>query len=143
MGLSVEQWAAGSSAVVLGTVGDIGDAQWNTKDGMPPTQVPPAYSDVMRLIRIDQMETLKGQLTSSTAWIPGGTIGCLTFVVDEYTPVIGSKYVFFMRDLDPLTGLKGTSRVRLMWPVNDDGTVATQIDGSLSLDEFRALVAGS
>lgn len=143
MGLSVQQWASASTAVVSGTVEEIGDAQWNTPDGKAPVNQPAAYWDVMRLIRLAPVDTLKGQLSSTTAWVPGGTIGCLTFVVEGYDVEVGQEYLFFMRDIDPDTGLQGTSRARLIWPIREDGTVSTPIDGRLSVVEIAERIAGS
>lgn len=142
MGLSVEQWAAASTAVLHGTVEDIGEAQWNTRDGKPPIgEKPIAYSDLLRLIRIAPAESLKGQLSSDVLWIPGGTIGCVTFIAEGFDLEVGGEYVFFLRDLEPLSGLTGIPRARLVWPIQKDGTVATQIDGSLSIDTFRERVS--
>lgn len=143
LALSLEQWAAASTSVVRATVADIGDAQWNTIDGRAPAGRQPQPADFMRLIKLAPAETMKGELSSTIAWIPGGTIGCLTFNIDEYSVEIGQEYLFFMRDLDPATGLQGTIRARLLWPIEADGRVTTPSDGKLSVAEIAARVAGA
>ena len=141
--LSVEQWASASTSVVRATVEDIGDTQWNTADGKAPASRKAESSDLMRLVKLAPSDTLKGQLSSTIAWIPGGTIGCLTYLMDEYAVKVGQEYLFFMRDLDPATGLKGTLRARLMWPIQADGTVSTPAEGRLSIVEIAKRIAGT
>jgi hypothetical protein len=140
--LSLEQWAAASTSVVRATVEDIGDTQWNTADGKAPAGRKAESSDLMRLIQLAPGDTLKGQLSSTIAWIPGGTIGCLTYLIDEYAVTVGQEYLFFMRDLDPATGLKGALRARLMWPIEADGTVSTPAEGRLSIVEIAKRIVG-
>lgn len=143
MALPVEQWASSSTSVVRATVADVGDTQWNTPDGNAPAGRQAESSDFMRLIKLAPTDTLKGQLSSTTAWIPGGTIGCLTFIVDEYDVKIGQEYLFFMQDLDPATGLKGALRARLMLPIQPDGTVATPAEGKLSIVDIGKRITGT
>lgn len=141
--LSVEHWALASTAVVRATVEDIGDTQWNTPNGKAPAERQAEASDFMRLIKLAPADIMKGQLTSTVARIPGGTIGCLTFILDEYDVKVGQEYLVFMRELDPATGLRGTLNARLMWPVEADGTVTTPVEGTLTVDEIGERIAGS
>jgi hypothetical protein len=127
----IETTAAMASAVVQGRVEAVGKSQWNTVGGKLPEGEHITGLDVMRLISVRVDNVLRGEPTTTTFWISGGTIGCHTFSVTGHELEAGKEYVFFLAYFDPTSGIKGTMRVRQAWPVTD-GKVTTPTDGDLS-----------
>ncbi|MBA3851810.1 MAG: hypothetical protein H0X59_05535 [Chloroflexi bacterium] len=138
-----------SSSVVLGSVTGVGPGQWNTKDGRLPTgeDLMDPF-DVMRLLRVDVERQLgyQGAATTLIVRIRGGTIGCASFTDSEFPNVIepGQRFVLFLDGwTPPRNGLVGVQRVELMWPVDQEGRVATPEDGTLTIEELATRVAAA
>lgn len=131
----IETTAAMSSAVVQGRVEAIGKSQWNTVGGKLPEGEHITGLDVLRLISVRVDDVLRGEPTTTTYWISGGTIGCHTYSVTGHELEEGQEYVFFLAHFDPSSGIKGTLRVRQAWPVAD-GKVMTPTDGDLPTREL-------
>ena len=126
----IETAAAMSSAVVQGRIEAIGKAQWNTVGGKLPDGEHITGLDVMRLISVRVDTVLRGEPTTTTFWISGGSIGCHLFSVTGHELEEGQEYVFFLANFDPASGIRGTMRVRQAWSVTD-GKVTTPSDGDL------------
>jgi hypothetical protein len=139
---SIEINADMSSAVIRATVDAIGRAQWNTPDGRAPDLDGLSAFQVMRLVRVVPVATLSGQATTSTFWIPGGTIGCQQFSATGFELERGAEYLFFLAANDPKSGLTGTLQVREAWPVVE-GSVRSPSEGELSVDDVADRLANS
>lgn len=71
---------------------------------------------------------------------------CATFTDSDFPDIIepGQCFVFFLDDhAPPANGLAGVQRVELMWPVDDDGRVATPEDGVLTIEQLASEVAAA
>jgi hypothetical protein len=127
-----------SSAVVVGVVQDVGEAQWNTKDGGPPSDINDLNADhVMRLVRVETDQTLKGATPTGTftVYVPGGSIGCDKFIDGDHPASLtpGDTFVFFLRDTPTRIALEGTWLAAQMWSVHADATIDTPAEGKLTL----------
>lgn len=128
--------AARSVTVLVGRVTGVGAAQWNTAGGRAPATDHPDAANVMRLLRIEVEETIRGKPVPSviTIWIPGGTIGCHQFDIGG-TPrniAVGDQFVVLIGDGEPRSGLDGILPASQLWPT--DGTrVTTEFDPNLPL----------
>lgn len=131
---TIEQDAARSSAVVIGTVTGVGKAQWNTPGGRAPNGPNVGPSLVMRLLRVDVETVVRGSTTTViTVWIPGGVIGCHGFYNYGFgDPQVGSRYVFFLDGKMPRTTLEGVVGAWQMWSVEGD-RVVTSFEGRVPL----------
>lgn len=133
-----------SSAVFVGTVDDIGEAQWNTRDGRPSTaSLEP--TDVLRLIEVQVTHEIAGSPDdSSVLAVPGGQIGCHTFSggLGAIVPMnAGDQFVFFLGDRPKRDDLQHLPMAWQVLPVID-GQVGTPFDGSMRLEEFLRRTAG-
>lgn len=138
--------ARDASTSIVGTIVAIGPAQWNTRDGLPPSAPADFNAEaVLRLIRVDVSQQLAGAMQTGllTVWIPGGSIGCHTFVMDGYplTPAVGDKFAFFLQDKAPAAGISSVLRARAMWPIGADGLVTTPAEGKLTVDQLATAAA--
>lgn len=140
--MTMEQLAGASSAVVRAVVEDIGGAQWNTSDRNPPRDMEPAWWHVMRLVRLKPIEALIGEPGTTTVWVPGGTIGCLTFVVQGFEIDVGREYLFFLFDKEPSSAIEGTLQARQYWPIEGDA-VSSPLEGKLPFEVVEERLAGS
>jgi hypothetical protein len=135
---TVEQDMEAASSVVIGSIEAIGAAQWNAAGGRAPTsrgEIAPTR--VMRLVKISVEETLKGSASESiVGYVPGGQIGCHEFHLTGFPLGLrgGERFVMFMSNSAPRTGLAGVAEVWQMWPV--DGDTVTTRDGKKPLSEI-------
>ncbi|MBA2381574.1 MAG: hypothetical protein H0V73_05625 [Chloroflexi bacterium] len=130
--------AANSQTVVVGRVTGVGAAQWNTPGGRAPVTRPERSeaADVIRLIRIEVEETIRGVPVAPviTIWIPGGTIGCQRYLMGGFMDdiAIGDRYLVFVGDDSPRNGLVGVLQAWQLWPI-DGPRVTTEFVPNLSL----------
>lgn len=139
---TVEAMAAVRASIVVGTVVEVGLAQWNTEDGRVPEALDElSPDDVLRLLRVAVDDAWVGNLNGTiTVWIKGGSIGCWQFLHADFPNELekGQQFVLFLDGVAPHAGgLTGAGRVLQMWPVGDGGTVATPADGRLATSELR------
>jgi hypothetical protein len=138
---TIEQDAANSTAVVIGTVTGVGKAQWNTALGDRPNGNSTGPSQVFRLVRVDVETVVKGSVpTILTLWIPGGEIGCHGFwggIRGIGRPDVGSRYAFFLGNGASRTrrALPGVVPAWQIWPIHGD-RVTTEVEGSVPLATF-------
>jgi hypothetical protein len=138
--LPVQARAAASHSVVRGTVDAIGQAQWNTPGTKPPDAKLANSLDVMRLFRVTGATTLAGEAISADVfWVPGGTIGCVTFTIGGYDMEVGEEYLFFLAANDAKSGPAGTLEANEIWPVVD-GVVTTPTEGKMTVSQLQALI---
>ena len=134
---TVEAMAHLRLLTVAGTVTAVGPAQWNTVDAAPPNSGDVGPYDVMRVVRIDLGSTLAGQTLSTplAIWIPGGTIGCSTFIESDAPISIepGQSFVLFLDNLQPRNGLQGAFHAVQLWPIADNNIVSTPEDGPMTI----------
>lgn len=140
---TIEQDAARSSVIVIGTVTDIGKAQWNTTDGRAPQDPDIEASRVLRLLRLNVEDVVKGTAPSVvTLWVPGGQIGCHGFTMGGFADAqVGRRYVFFLNETPPRKAISGASAAWQTWSIAG-GTVVTSFDGNLPLDVFIKRASG-
>ena len=138
---TIEQDAENSTAVVIGTVTGIGEAQWNTPLGDRPTGTSIGPSQVFRLIRVDVRTVVKGSVpTVLTLWIPGGQIGCHGFwggIRGSGRPDVGSRYALFLGNAASRTrrALPGIVPAWQIWSIEGD-IVTTTFEGRVPLATF-------
>ena len=136
-----------STSVVIGRVVDVGDAQWNTTDGEPPSPSRAAGpTDVVRLIRVDVEGQIRGATVPkvSTVWIHGGTIGCTQFGISDASLRLdtGDRFVVLLNadplrlrltggPFDPSSG--GLLHAWQLWRISG-ARVTTEFERDLSLD---------
>jgi hypothetical protein len=135
-----------SSIVAIGTVADVGAAQWNTPDGQPPTSDEDYdAAHVMRLVRIHVDRVAKGKAAGPiTVWVQGGKIGCSEFITDKAPQAIvkGDKFALFLDAAQPKKAIKGVLHPIAMWAVTAKG-ITSPGDGTVSLDRFASLAAAA
>lgn len=139
---TVEVATRRADAVVEVTVLDVGEAQWNTKDGRLPTgeveYLDP--SNVLRLLRVRVDRTQAGSMPTETAtvYVLGGTIGCHRFIVAGLAdPVPGKRFLMFLGA--SRSRFAAVRQVQELWPI-EDGAVITPVDGRVPVDEVRRRV---
>lgn len=138
---TIEQDAANSTAVVIGTVTGVGKAQWNTPLGNPPNGDATGPSQVFRLVRVEVETVVKGSVpTVLTLWIPGGQIGCHGFwggIRGIGRPDVGSRYALFLGNAASRTrrALPGVVPAWQIWPIDGD-RVTTEFEGRVPLATF-------
>jgi hypothetical protein len=140
---TIEQDAAMSSVVVIGTITEIGEAQWNTTDGRAPRGRDIEPSHVLRLLRVKVESVVNGTAPSVvTAWIPGGQIGCHGFTMGGFADAqVGRRYVFFLNETPPRNGISGVSAAWQTWSVEED-SVVTSFEGNVPLGVFVERASG-
>jgi hypothetical protein len=135
-----------AKTVAIGTVTDVGAAQWNTPDGAPPASDEDYdAAHVMRLVRLELSQTVKGVGSGAvTVWVQGGKIGCSEFISDRSPQSIakGDQFAVFLDDLAPASGLKGAGHTLAIWPASAAG-IQTPADGVVSAQRFVSLAAAS
>jgi hypothetical protein len=147
--LSVALLMEASDAVVIGTVTKVGQAKWNTKDGRkPPNGINNAGAErptVYTPIDVQVTESWHGNEKPGNLTVvnEGGEADCVTLAVTD-GPVLDleKQYLLF---LGPSVNSLGEPNpevpiVNAAWPVNGDGSVATAVEGNLTLDEVKRLV---
>jgi hypothetical protein len=138
---TIEQDAGSASAVVIGTVTGVGQAQWNSPGGIRPneasTHVGPSLA--LRLLRVNVETVVRGSESPVlTIWIAGGEIGCHGYrggVLGVERPEVGSRYAFFLQAAAPRTDLPGIDQAWQIWSINGD-RVTTTFEGSVPLATF-------
>lgn len=139
--LSVEAAAARSQAVVRATVDAAGTGQWNTPGGKAPDPRLASGLDVMHLVRLTEVTPVSGTTPSTlVVWVPGGTIGCVTFTIPDWDLRVGQEYLVFLASSEPAFGSKGTLRASEAWPIVD-GLVQTPAEGRMSVANITAALA--
>ena len=144
--MSLEDSARRSESVVVGTVEEVGAAQWRTADGLVPKARPDVSpANVMRLIRISVSDDVAGKAVPQelVAWIPGGQIGCHRFEVDSFPATVekGQTFMFFMRTSRPPTAkLSSVAEVVEMWPVEGTSVMTPYSDKPISTSEVAGTV---
>ncbi len=144
---TVANWAHASQMVAIGTVTSIGPARWNSEDGSAPAFTaqgnPPAWALIYRPVTLSIQRTARGAaVTVLTARLLGGTVNCYTYsLYGAPAPVMSSPYALFLRASTDSTGFT-TTQLTLFdaWPVAADGTIATPLDGKLSVAAFVSAV---
>ena len=140
---TVEQDAAKSSTIVIGTITGIGKAQWNTADGRPPGLSGIEASRVFRLLRVDVETVVLGKASAvETFWIPGGMIGCHYFTTGDFAAAqVGRRYVFFLDGSPPRKSIAGAIAAWQTWSI-EGLSVATSFEGDLPLEIFIKRASG-
>jgi hypothetical protein len=139
-----------TDSVVVGVVTRIEEGIFNTPSGAAPdpSRKPgPGYSPgVVTPIDLDITSVLAGDDQRDPLRVvnPGGTAGCVVHTVSNAARVTkGGTYVFF---LQPSRDSNGEARpdlplILVAWPVDADGNVRTEEDGTLTMEELRARIA--
>lgn len=143
---TIAMMTPGASLVALGTVTEIGPAQWNTPGGIPPAEDDLDVFHVMRLVRVNVDQAITGAASGPvTTWINGGKIGCQGFYGDTAPNdlSVGDRFALFFDETPPATGLKGVLHSRAIWPISSDNKIASPGDGAVSVDVFASKVAVS
>jgi hypothetical protein len=101
--------------------------------------------DVYTPVVVRTEQPLKGTKTPGdifTVQIPGGHIGCDTYVLeDARLPKVNDKLALFLDTArDSAGNLRPGLRLIMSWRVNGSGDVVTPNDGTLSPNQMRALV---
>lgn len=136
-----------TDAVVIAEVKAIEGGVWNTKDGAKPERAngPRFNPGIQTPINLQITETIRGDDGPGAIRVvnPGGTADCVEHVVDNAARVEkGKTYAFFLQPSPDADGVRRPELplIVVAYPVSADGSVATEYDGTLSHDEFVALV---
>jgi hypothetical protein len=139
-----------TTAVVVARVDSIEDGIFNTPGGVAPDRPPAEGYDpgVLTPVNLRVASVIEGNQGTRTMRVVnrGGQAGCITQQVSNAPQVeTGVTYVFF---LHPSVYSNGVHRPELpemlvAWPVNDNGTVQTEEDGTLTVEELTDKVASS
>jgi hypothetical protein len=141
MRTTIERDAGNATAVVIGTVTGVGQAQWNSPGGIRPNEtsghIGPSLA--MRLLRVNVETVVRGSASPVlTIWIAGGEIGCHGYrggVLGIERPEVGSRYAFFLRAAAPRTDLPGIDQAWQVWSISGD-QVTTAFEGKVPLSTF-------
>ena len=150
---TIENLAGASKFAILGTVGAVNDGVWNTSDGAAPAElvsrgaVPPNAA-IFTPIDMSVDQSLLGDSAGGSIRVmnEGGSDGCSVMSVSG-APTLepGATYVLFLRD-----GTDSEGKIRsdfnvviTAWPVDEKGNVATERDGTVTLDELTDRVAAA
>lgn len=143
VGLPLESEVGLFDTILIGRVRGVGAAQWNTSTGAAPRLGNAEPSDVMRLVRIHWTSLFGQELPSvTTAWVPGGTIGCHKFVYGDIPELIpnGDEFAFFITSRRPSSGAPDVPSVGEMWRVVS-GSVMSPSDEPIEVPTFLERVA--
>jgi hypothetical protein len=137
--------AANSRTVLIGRVSGVGGGQWNTATGRPPGHDHPDGFSAFRLVRVEVESVVRGVPAPAaiTVWILGGRIGCHQFSVGDFRAeiAIGERYILFLRDAAPRTGLTSVVEAWQMWSI-DGRSVDTTFAPDLPLEEVLDQMRG-
>jgi hypothetical protein len=141
---TVEQDAARSTAVVIGTITAIGQAQWNNPGGHASSADHVGPASVVRFLRVAVDTVVRGAAPGVvTLSVPGGEIACQTFSVGGFGGIeVGSRDVFFLGDDELRIESAGVEQAWQVWPI-DGGDVTTAFDGQVPLATFIARAAAT
>jgi len=136
-----------TDSVVIAEVKAIEGGVWNTKDGAKPERANgPRFSPgIQTPINLQITETILGDHGPGAIRVvnPGGTADCVEHIVDNAARVEkGKTYAFFLQPSPDADGVRRPELplIVVAYPVGPDGSVATEYDGTLSHDDFLALV---
>ena len=136
-----------TDSVVIAEVKAIEGGVWNTKNGSKPEQArgPRFNPGIQTPINLQILETIRGDHGPGAIRVvnPGGTADCVEHIVDNAARVeMGKTYAFFLQPSPDADGVRRPELplVVVAYPVAADGSVATEYDGTLSHDDFVALV---
>ncbi len=143
--LTVTMLAGSSRAVIVGEIGEIGPARWNTPDGKAPAEDwEVGAARVIRLFTIINERSLRvdaGEV-GPVGWVRGGAIGCHTFsIVGVPDLKVGARYVFVLGGNHPSVGKSTALEAIAIMPFDADGRVQTPNEGAMSPAELEAAVA--
>jgi hypothetical protein len=143
---------AQSGIFVVGRLNTVDSAIFNTADGKRPRGFAKAGPDsspqpngkIFTPVVVKVDEVLSGDVKAGAvrALVEGGTVGCVTELVDNGPTVVKKGlYVFVLGaafDADAKV-LPNALEMKLAWPIDDNGIVQT-VDGPMSLDSLRAAI---
>jgi len=136
MRTTIEEDAARSSAVVIGTVTGVGRAQWNTPSSARPNGANIGPSLVMRLVRVHVEIFARGRkLSPITVWVQGGQIGCHGYWAGVGDIAVGSRSAFFLVPNVPRAIVPDVQEAWQIWSISGD-QVATEFEGKVPLSTF-------
>jgi hypothetical protein len=139
---------AAHETVVVATVKAIGPSVFNTADGRKPLGYPRVGSNatVVTPVVLDVSQVVRGDAQTGPLQVllSGGQAECVTVTVDIAPELeAGQRYVFFVYpsfDADN-TKRPDLPRITTAWPVDANGAVQTELEGSMSLASLAAAVA--
>jgi hypothetical protein len=136
-----------TDSVVIAEVKAIEGGVWNTKDGAKPEGAngPRFNPGIQTPINLQITATIRGGHGPGAIRVvnPGGTADCVEHIVDNAARVEkGKTYAFFLQPSPDADGVRRPELplIVVAYPVGPDGSVATEYDGTLSHDDFVALV---
>jgi hypothetical protein len=136
MRTTIEEDAARSSAVVIGTVTGVGRAQWNTPNGARPNGANIGPSLVMRLVRVHVEIFARGRAPLPiTVWVQGGQIGCHGYWTEVGDIAVGSRSAFFLVPTAPRPNVPDVQEAWQVWSISGD-QVSTEFEGKVPLSTF-------
>lgn len=137
--LTIANLMPATTSVVVALLETIEPGVWNTKDG---SNFNPG---IKTLIDLQVTRTIVGDDGPVGLRVvnSGGTADCVVHNVSSSPPVEkGKTYVFFLQPSPDADGVRHPELPLILtaWPVNEDGTVDSEYDGTLSVDELAAEV---
>jgi hypothetical protein len=139
-----------TTAVVVASVDSIEEGIFNTPGGEPPDRPPEEGYDpaVLTPVNLAVSSVIEGDQKPGTLRVvtPGGRAGCILHHVSNAPRVeTGVTYVFFLHPSVQSNGERNPELPEMLvaWPVNDNGAVATEEDGVLTVEQLTDKVAGS
>jgi len=133
-----------SSAVVIATVGSIGDAVWNTPDGVhePIGATWPLGLAIYTPVNLVSARSAFGGAPQRVLFL-GGTIGCNRMTVEgSALPAEGDRVALFLAPSQDDRGVRDANQLSAFaaWPLDAAGDVETPTEGTLPLATFEASV---
>jgi hypothetical protein len=145
--LTVATLSPVTTAVVIAEVKAIEGGVWNTKNGAKPEKArgPRFNPGIVTPVNLQVLASIQGELGPGAVRVvnPGGTAGCVEYSVDNAAVLEkGRTYAFFLQPSPDADGERHADlpQVLVAWPIAGDGSVETPYDGTLSRDDFIALV---
>lgn len=129
---------------VVGTVVEVSDAKWATPSGSMPSLQPGRVAtpfQVYRTVHVRVSGTGQGSVAADqtiAVRVPGGTIGCRSFVIDGYPSLTpGSSVALFLGHSPSLSAIESNSAWDAVdaWPVTN-GQVIDPNGVAISLTTF-------
>jgi hypothetical protein len=137
---SLNGFHAAGVAAIVGTLGSIGNARWNTPNQSRPADVRRTSAVPLRPLTVSGPDIVVGNPNPQRLVLQGGTVGCDTMTfesVESIKLVEGQKYVFIVFQLDYGSGPSGDWSLAAAWPMGDNGLVATSVDGNLTIGDIK------
>lgn len=143
-----------STAVVTGTVVEVGPGSWATADGKPPVDeygMPPTALEVYRLIKVTLADVAKRPVddtrfqpdSSISVRVLGGKVGCLDLRFSRNLEFeLGDQVALFLGE-QPALALAPAADIDVIdaWPISDGVVYGPQ--ASLTVDELLRIGAES